>query len=159
LSKFNLILIEVQLHMPSSSTACEKQFKCYVFFRAKILPIKIVSLYLGCASKSHKYLTYNDMSLLSLVHGVMPPLNHHSHTKFKSLAYGRRSYCLLLLKIIPKPCIIWKHHLEIFLRNLNIFQMVYHLLHSDLSFRNNCKTVHAKLSNPEIRIIYIQNCF
>jgi hypothetical protein len=52
------------------------------------------------------------MSLLSLVHGVMPLLNHHSHAKFKSLAYERHSYYLLFLKMIPKSCKIWKHHLD-----------------------------------------------
>jgi hypothetical protein len=52
------------------------------------------------------------MSLLSLVHGAMPPLNHHSHAKFKSLAYGRHFYYLLFLKMIPKLCKIWKHHLD-----------------------------------------------
>jgi hypothetical protein len=86
------------------------------------------------------------MSLLSLIHDVMPPLNHHSHTKFKSLAYGRRYYCLLFLKMIPKPCKIWKLHLnKKKLRNLNIFQTVYHLLHSDLSFRSNCKNSACKI--------------
>jgi hypothetical protein len=110
--KFNLIITEVQLHILSSSTACEKQFKYSVFFRAEILPIKIISIHLGCTSKPYKYLIYNDMSLLSLVHGVMPPLNHHSHAKFKLVAYGRHSYCLLFLKMVPNPCKIWKHHLD-----------------------------------------------
>jgi hypothetical protein len=31
------------------------------------------------------------------------------------------------------------------LRNLNIFQTVYHLLHSDLSFWNNCKNSACKI--------------
>jgi hypothetical protein len=52
------------------------------------------------------------MSLLSLVHGVISPLTHHSHAKFKSLAYGRHSYYLLFFKMIPKPCKILKHHLD-----------------------------------------------
>jgi hypothetical protein len=38
--------------------------------------------------------------------------HHHSHAIFKSLAYGRHSYCLLFLKIVPKLCKIWKHHLD-----------------------------------------------
>jgi hypothetical protein len=111
-SKFNLIITEVQLNIPSSSAACEKQFKYSVFFRADILPIKIVSICPSCTSKPHKYLIYNDMSLLSLVHSVMPPINHHSHAKFKSLTYGRRFYCLLFLKIISKSCKISNHHLD-----------------------------------------------
>jgi hypothetical protein len=78
------------------------------------------------------------MSLLSLIHDVMPPLNYHSHAKFKSLAYGRRSYCLLFLKF--ENITLTKK-----LRNLNIFQMVYHLLHSDLSFRSNCKNSACKI--------------
>jgi hypothetical protein len=71
LLNFNLIITEVQLHISSSSAACEKQFKYSVFFRAEILVIKIVSICPGCTSKPHKYLIYNDISLLSLVHGAM----------------------------------------------------------------------------------------
>jgi hypothetical protein len=65
-----------------------------------------------CTSKPYKYFIYNDMSLLSRVHSVMPPLNHHTHAKFKSLAYWRRSYYLLFLKMIHKPYKIWKYHLD-----------------------------------------------
>jgi hypothetical protein len=72
LSKFNLIITEVQLHIPRSSTACEKQFKYSVFFQAEILLIKTVSICPSCTSKPHKYLIYNDMSLLSFIHCVMP---------------------------------------------------------------------------------------
>jgi hypothetical protein len=102
--KFSYPSQEVQLHVRSSSST--------LFFPSGNPTIKIVSICPGFTSKPHKYLIYNDMSLLSLVHGVMPPLNHHSHAKFKSLAYGRHSYCLLFLKMIPKSCKFWKYHLD-----------------------------------------------
>jgi hypothetical protein len=108
-----LIFVKIQFNHNRISVTHPEQFnrmwevvQVLCFFLAEIRPIKIVSIYPGCTSKPHKYLIYNDMSLISLVHGVMPPLNHHSHAKFKSLVYGRRSYCLLFLKMNPKPCII-----------------------------------------------------
>jgi hypothetical protein len=114
-----LNFVNIQFNHKISSVTHPEQFnrmweavQVLCFFRAEILPIKIVSICPGCTSKPHKYFIYNDMSLLSLVHGVMPPLNHHSHAKFKSLAYGRCSYCLLFFKMIPKSCKIWKHHLD-----------------------------------------------
>jgi hypothetical protein len=146
LSKFNLIITEVQLHIQSSSTACEKQFTCSVFFRAEILPIKIVSIYPVCTSKPYKYLIYNDMSLLSLV----------SHRKFKSLAYGRRFNCILFLKRISKSCIIWKHHLN--KKSCAIWiSFKWYIIYFIPICRLEVilKTVHAKSSNLEIRIIYI----
>jgi hypothetical protein len=114
-----LNFVKIQFNHNRSSVTHPEQFSCIweavqvlCFFWAEILPIKIISICPSCTSKLHKYLIYNDMSLFSFVSGIMPTLNHHSHAKFKSLAYGRRSYCLVFLKMIPKPCKIWKHHLD-----------------------------------------------
>jgi hypothetical protein len=50
LSKFNLIITEVQLHIQSSSAACEKQFKYSIYFGAEILKL---FLYVPVAQVNH----------------------------------------------------------------------------------------------------------
>jgi hypothetical protein len=133
-----LNFVNIQFNHKISSVTHPEQFSCMweavqvlCFFRAEILPIKIVSICPGCTSKPHKYLIYNDMSLLSLIHGVMP------HSTTIAMPNSNRSH----MGVIPTIYYSWKWFLNLAkfgnitltkkLRNFNIFRTVYHLLHSD----------------------------
>jgi hypothetical protein len=115
----NLNFIKIQFNHNTSSVTHPEQFNCMweavqvlCFFWAEILPIKIISICPDCTSKPHKYLIYNDMSLLSLLHGIMPHSTTIAMLNWKSLAYRCSFYCLIFLKMISKRCKIWKYHLD-----------------------------------------------
>jgi hypothetical protein len=66
------------------------------------------------------------------------PNSNRSHMSIISVVYY--SWKWLLNRVKFKNITLTKN-----LRNLNIFQMLYHLLHSDLSFRSNCKNSACKI--------------
>jgi hypothetical protein len=141
-----LNFVKIQFNHNRSLVTHPEQFSCMweevqvlCFFRAEILPIKIIFICPNCTSKPHKYLIYNDMSLFLLVHGIMPHsttiamLNwNHSQSSVISIVYYSWKWFLNGAKF--ENITLTKR-----LRNFNIFPTVYHFLCSDKLFRSNCK--------------------
>jgi hypothetical protein len=85
------------------------------------------------------------MSLLSLAHGIMPhsttiamPNSSCSHIGVVSIVHY--SSKVFLNHAMFENMILMEN-----LCNFNIFQMVYNLLHSDNSFRNNCENTLCEI--------------
>jgi hypothetical protein len=131
LSKFNLMITEVQLHISSSSAACEKQFKYSVFSERKSYPLKSF-LYVPVAQVNHINISYTMIRVYFHLYMASCP-----HSTTIAMPNSNRSH----VGVIPIVYYSWKWFLNLVkfenitltkkMRNLNIFQTVYHLLHSD----------------------------